>query len=164
MAGLREAVVAGLLVLVPAAAAPLAGQDVAGGSADRRAVIGVATGLFDAMRSRDAGALRALFHPSARLVTVARDEEGRTVARASTVDDFARAVGGEGPYLDETIRDPEVRIDGDLAQLWTYYELRVDEAFSHCGVDAFQMVRTDDGWRIVHLADTRRREGCGREG
>jgi hypothetical protein len=40
------------------------------------------------------------------------------------------------------------------------YRFYVGERFSHCGVDSFHLVRTADGWRIVDLADTRRREGC----
>lgn len=148
-------------VLLPTG--PLAGQETPPATAEGRAVVQVVTDLFDAMRDRDTRALRAVFHPDARLVTVGRSEDGEAVARTTTVDDFARAIGSGDAYLDETMYDPEVRIDGDLAQLWTYYELHVDGQFSHCGVDAFQMVRSGDGWAIVHLADTRRREGCRRE-
>ena len=33
---------------------------------------------------------------------------------------------------------------------------------SHCGTDAFQLLRTTEGWRIVALADTYQAEGCAR--
>ena len=32
--------------------------------------------------------------------------------------------------------------------------------FSHCGVDAFQLVKTAAGWKIFQLSDTRRKEKC----
>jgi hypothetical protein len=38
----------------------------------------------------------------------------------------------------------------------------VDGEFSHCGVDAFILVLTEDGWRILSIADTRTTEGCRR--
>lgn len=131
---------------------------------DETAVIRAVETLFRAMRGADTTALRAAFHPEARLVTTATGDGGPAV-RISTVDDFVRSVGESGAVLDETIHDPEVRIDGDLAQLWTRYEIRIDGEFSHCGVDAFHLARTEDGgWVVIGLADTRRREGCVREG
>ena len=37
----------------------------------------------------------------------------------------------------------------------------VDEKFSHCGVNSFQLVKGDRGWQIVYLIDTRRKDDCG---
>jgi hypothetical protein len=53
-----------------------------------------------------------------------------------------------------------VHVDGGLASVWTEYAFYVGERLNHCGVDAFHLVRTAEGWRIIDLADTRRREGC----
>lgn len=36
----------------------------------------------------------------------------------------------------------------------------VDSELSHSGVDAFEMVRTADGWTILQLTDALIREGC----
>ena len=62
--------------------------------------------------------------------------------------------------LDEVLHDTEVRIDGPLAIVWTYYDFFAGENFSHCGYDAFQLLKVGGEWKIVALADTRRREGC----
>jgi hypothetical protein len=40
------------------------------------------------------------------------------------------------------------------------YVFYVGDRFSHCGVDSFQLVRISAGWRIIQIADTRRKEGC----
>jgi hypothetical protein len=40
------------------------------------------------------------------------------------------------------------------------YAFYVGERLSHCGVDAFQLFKGPDGWRIFEIADTRRSEGC----
>jgi hypothetical protein len=47
-----------------------------------------------------------------------------------------------------------------LAQAWCDYAFYVDKSYSHCGVDAFQLFKGKDGWKIFHLADTRRKTGC----
>ena len=61
----------------------------------------------------------------------------------------------------ERMWNPEVRIDGDLATLWAPYDLHYGGEFSHCGIDAFQLVRGEDRrWRIVSVAYTRRTTGC----
>jgi hypothetical protein len=116
--------------------------------------------LFDAMRERDTLAVRQAFHPEGRLMTAGRDRAGNPVAQTTTVDAFVSAVGSAGARLDERISDVEVRVDGGLATVWAHYEFYVDTTFSHCGVDAFQLARTADGWKIIQVADTRRRDGC----
>ena len=62
--------------------------------------------------------------------------------------------------FDEKIRGLEIRVDDNLALAWMEYAFFLGEEFSHCGVDLFQLVRTTEGWRIIGLADTRRREPC----
>jgi hypothetical protein len=121
-------------------------------------VVAVAQKLFDAMRTRDTTAIRSAFDPSARLVAVTR----QGAVRAESPDDFIRAVANskDGPAWNERIWDPEVRIDGNIAQLWVKYDFHLGEKFSHCGIDAFQLAKTNAGWKITQLADTRRNTGC----
>jgi hypothetical protein len=54
----------------------------------------------------------------------------------------------------------KIQIDGDFAQAWCDYAFYVGHRFNHCGIDAFHLIREKDGWKIFHLADTRRKEGC----
>lgn len=123
-------------------------------------VLAVVRALFDAMRAKDTVALRATLYPGARLMTAGRDRDGVPAVQAESVDAFVRAVGSLQRHLDERIWNAEVRVDGNLAAVWTPYAFYVDGTFSHCGVDAFQLALTPDGWKIIHVTDTRRREGC----
>jgi hypothetical protein len=41
-----------------------------------------------------------------------------------------------------------------------YYEFYAGDNFSHCGVDSIQFGRTDDGWKIILLSDSKRRTEC----
>ena len=143
-----------LMLLAGLAPARLPAQDA---TAD---VLAVVQRLFDAMRAKDTVALRAVLHPEATLSAPARDPQGHVLVRVVPVARFIAGVAGATARLDERFWDPEVRIDGDLAAVWTPYAFYADGTLSHCGVDAFLLARMDDGWKIIQIADTRRREGC----
>lgn len=117
-------------------------------------VLAVVTTLFDGMREKDEAALRSVFHADARLHTAAAPDRG------TPIEDFLRGVLSGPAHLDEVTFDERVLVDGALAVAWTPYNFFADGQFSHCGVNAFTMVRTDDGWKILQIVDTRVREGC----
>jgi ketosteroid isomerase-like protein len=129
-------------------------------SADAKAALAVVHRLFDAMRAGDSAALRATFHPSAQLATAAV-KNGAPLVEIDTVDAFVRAVGTpHAEVWDERLRNEIVHVDGPLAVVWADYSFYAGSKFSHCGVDAFQLARTGDEWRIVSIIDTRRKQGC----
>ena len=123
-------------------------------------VLAVVHQLFDAMRARDSVALRAVFHPEARLMTTFIDRAGSPAVRSAALDRFVTAVGSATVALEERFWDAEVRIDGGLATVWGPYAFYADGALDHCGVDAFQLARTAEGWKVIQIADTHRSEGC----
>jgi hypothetical protein len=137
-----------------AAASPVRAQSA---EAEVRSVV---ESLFDGMRTGDSTAVRRVFHPEARLLTVGV-RGGQPSLRADAVDEFVRAVGTPHDQVwDERIWDLEIRVDDNLATAWMQYAFYVGESFSHCGVNAFQLFRGAEGWRVIQLTDTRRREGC----
>lgn len=128
--------------------------------ASRADVVEAVQSFFDALAAKDTAALRAAFHPDATLTSVA-DEGGPGDVAPAAVDDFLRSIGSTGAELHEAIGEVEVRIDGPLATVWTPYTFYVDGSPSHCGVNAFDLVRIARGWVVLHVSDTRRRDGCG---
>jgi hypothetical protein len=40
------------------------------------------------------------------------------------------------------------------------YKFYVGETFSHCGVNSFQLFKDKEGWKIIYLIDTRRKDPC----
>lgn len=145
-----------LLLAATLAAAPLRAQ--ADDEADVRAAI---TALFDAMRTRDGDAVRRAFTDDARLQTVAGRPDGTVELRTDAVENFATAVAAPSDQVwDERIDQWHIRVDGALAVATTDYSFFLGERFSHCGINAFQLLRTAEGWKIFQLVDTRRRAGC----
>ncbi len=64
-----------------------------------------------------------------------------------------RAAAADGNYVERGF-EPEVRVQGHLATVWLPYDFYIDGELSHCGVDAFILLRTDEGWRIASIAWT----------
>lgn len=152
-----------------AVAFALAASGVAGVGAqesDDEAVLATVRTLFDGMREKDGAKISGVLHEGAQLNSAGRDREGHRRVMVTPMESFIANVIGAEAYLDEVTFDERVLVDGDLAMAWTPYNLFVDGSFSHCGVDLFVMTRTDEGWKILNITDTRRREGCdpGRRG
>jgi len=128
----------------------------------RDSVVATLQRAFDAMRARDTTALRATLDSTALLFGV--PDDATRPMRPRTVSQFLRDVATTpaDKAFDERMFDPEVRVEGPLAQLWTYYTFREGRTFSHCGIDAVTLARARDGWRIVHWIWSVRRTGCTR--
>ena len=140
-----------LLLLAPLASAQTADPDA------EAAVRAVITDLFDGMRAHDSTAVRATMHPEARLMTAATQDGARSV-QMSPIPQFLAAIAGAPVLLDEQIPDEyPVLIDDGLAVAWTPYRFYADGQFSHCGTNAFVLALGDEGWQIVQIMDTRRR-------
>lgn len=117
--------------------------------------------LFNGMRLGDSSIVHAVFTEKARLVTSYVTREGDPATEEMTLEDFLLAVGN--PHTEVWNEVPEeirVQIDDNLATAWVPYAFYVDERFSHCGVDAFQLVNTGKEWKILNLTDTRRMTNC----
>ncbi|MEJ2504439.1 MAG: nuclear transport factor 2 family protein [Gemmatimonadota bacterium] len=142
-----------LLVLILSVPAGAAAQ------APEQQVLDVVERLFDGMRAADTTVMRSTFHPDVRLFTTGM-REGEPVATEVPVTRWLDGVASSQSVLDERLHEPEVRVADNLASVWTFYTLHVDDELSHCGFDAFQLVLTGSGWKITQVADTRQQEGC----
>jgi hypothetical protein len=112
--------------------------------------------LFDGMQAGDSTAVRAVFHDEARLYTAVGPSDTAGVSE-TPVDTFVESVGQPHERVwDERTWDVEVRVDGPLASAWVPYVFYLGDERSHCGVNAVQLVRGPNGWRILQLTDTRR--------
>jgi hypothetical protein len=47
---------------------------------------------------------------------------------------------------------PRAMVNGGVAMVWMPYDLYIDGAWSHCGVDLFTLVKTGGAWRIAAMA------------
>jgi hypothetical protein len=82
--------------------------------------------------------------------------------RPGTIEDWVRGVAAAPDTLAliERTWNHEVRVDDALAHVWTPYTFHLNERFSHCGYDSFQLARTETGWVVIAVADSQRRDRC----
>ena len=122
-------------------------------------VLAVVNRLWEAMRTNDSSMARSVFDSSAQMVRII-DRNGTRFVQWQRPDGFVRAIGtAREPWI-ERMYSPEVRIDGNLASVWTWYDFSIGGAVSHCGYDSIELARLLDGWKIIYIADTQQRTGC----
>lgn len=128
---------------------------------DENAVKTTITNLFDGMRTSDSTLIRHSFAPKSIMQTIATSKEGKAVIRTESVDGFIKSISAPHPEkYDERIVFTKVLIDGNLASVWTDYKFYIGDKFSHCGVNSFQLFKSEEGWKIIYIIDTRRKEKC----
>ena len=117
----------------------------------------VVSNLFKAMKNSDAVALQACFADSAILQTITSSG----VIRNESLNRFVTQIASlPKDAADERITFDMVKADNGLATVWTPYQFYYKGAFSHCGVNSFQLVRLQGAWKIQYLIDTRRKTNC----
>ena len=153
---MRTLLAAVVIAVLPAAATA---QPAADATADKEAVLATVNKFLETMAAKDVAGARAALMPEGRLFIV-RDEKGQSVVRSMTHEAYLERLTTRKENLRERIWNPEVRIHGGLATVWTPYDFWIDGKFSHCGVDAFDLVKTAEGWRIAGGAYTVEPRGC----
>ena len=137
------------LVLSASQAAPPPAQPTA--AAEEKAILDVVDRFMHAVSSNDDAAMTAI-----RI-----EGSTNTVARANgMVTRRPFQPGGRPGAYKERYWDPVVHVRGSLAVVWTPYEFWNDGKTSHCGIDAFEMVKENGTWRIGHMMWTVEPDAC----
>lgn len=135
-------------VLVTVLFAMLPASSSAQSSADRDAVLKTVQLFFDTMTARDVEGARKILVPEGRFHPMDMRKPDAVPRSFSNEEYFGRLQKGTRTSR-ERMWNPEVRVHGSIATVWTPYDFWVDGKFSHCGVDAFDLIKTPDGWKIA---------------
>lgn len=137
-------VVLGLSSIVTSAKA----QDV---DAEGRVAIAVADSVLAALSSADGPTLARLTLDS----SVVGGSGVRNGVERSWLRRWGQYINRTGPS-DFTERgfDATVRVQDRVAQVWMPYDLYVGDTWSHCGVDAFTLMKSEGRWRVASLVYT----------
>ncbi len=113
---------------------------------DETDMLAVADEALERITAEDSAGLTDLMIEEA-MIYVGDVHEGKYRVRTTTYADARdRAIEVD---LVERGWDPTVLISGTIGIVWYPYDIYVDGAWSHCGIDIFNMIRTDEGWRIA---------------
>lgn len=119
--------------------------------------------LFKAMHTADTTLLKSAFfdeQPALRSIVTKRN--GTVEREEAFLSGFVSALAKPHPaaWNEKISGTPIVHQDDVLAIVWVPYEFYLGERFSHCGVNVFELIATDEGWKITGITDTRRNTDC----
>jgi ketosteroid isomerase-like protein len=138
------------LVLAVASAVALSVPVGAQQAPDARAEVrAVADSALAAISRKDFPALAAMMLDEGRTFSV-REREGQI--RYASRTRAEQAAGTFEGTIAERGFDPVVHVSGALAVVWMPYDLYRNGTWSHCGVDAFTLLRVEGRWRIATMA------------
>jgi Putative lumazine-binding len=113
--------------------------------------------LFEGMKKSDSTMAKQAFAPGARLETVQNKAGVVSVQNTDLAKFFVAIASAPSGALDERLTAMEIKVDGEMATAWTPYQFFYKGQFSHGGVNAFQLVKLANGWKIWSIIDTRRK-------
>jgi len=114
--------------------------------------------LFAAFEAGDSAAVLRLTFPNGR-VTATGQRASSSGLRQMSWTEFAQRVTPDARFA-ETISDPAVEVDGDIAMVWAPFVVRVNGKVANCGFDHFDLVRENGAWKVVNLTFSSRTTDC----
>ncbi len=118
--------------------------------------------FFEGFHKGDTILMKSVMAGDLVMQTAFIDKDGVNKVNQDDASGFIKAIANrpKDQKWDERLLDYKVAIDGNLAHVWTPYEFWFNGTFSHCGANSFTLAKFDDGWKIIHIIDSRRKEDC----
>lgn len=118
--------------------------------------------FFKGLHTGDSTLMKTTLYKDIKIQTTSTNKEGFHILKTERKIELLTAIANKNPehiYL-EKLLSYDIKIDGNLASVWTPYEFYFNGKFSHCGANSFQLFNNNGNWQIIYLVDMRRRENC----
>ena len=118
--------------------------------------------FFEGLHKGDSTFIKNTLHNDIKIQTTSTDKEGNKILKTDSRQKLLTSIANKNPehiYL-EKLLSYDIKIDGNLASVWTPYEFYFNGNFSHCGANSFQLFNNNGKWQITYLIDMRRRDDC----
>ena len=96
-------------------------------------------------------------YPDGRVSAPGKGESGGL--RQQSWLQFAQRIKPGGEFQ-ESITDPAIEIDGDVAMVWARFVVRSRSKVVNCGFNHFDLVRENGKWRIMNLTFSSNLTSC----
>ena len=131
-----------------------------GQSDDKALVRATAEQFFLAIETKDRALLESILVPGSLNISTQALENDEikitTLNHASMIDLLISAENDKK----ERAWDETILVQGHIAVYWAPYDFHIDQEFSHCGIDSFQLVKKDGRWLISNASWTRETLNC----
>lgn len=112
--------------------------------------------FFEGFHAKDSVIIQSTLHRSFELGSVFKTQNGvmfqHTEGRKFINTVISRP---ELPEWKEVLGEFKINISGSLSSVWVPYEFWLDNSFSHCGVNSIHLIKTELGWKILNITDSR---------
>ena len=117
--------------------------------------------FFEGFHQQDSVLLKSVVSDQVIIQTIANKVDS-TFVQSEDYNDFVGHIMGipTTTNFEEKLLSFHIQIDGVMAHAWTPYEFWLNDTFSHCGVNSFQLFKDLDTWKIIYIIDTRHKQGC----
>lgn len=129
---------------------------------EKEAVHSTIETFFEGFHQQDSTTIKQTVSEDIVLQTIAKNKEGHAFVKTENFSGFLKSIVGipATTKFQEKIKSYSIQVDGRMANAWTPYEFWVNDTFSHCGVNSFQLFKDGENWKIIYLIDTRRKGEC----
>ena len=122
-------------------------------NSERQSVIHAVELFLKALETRDSDLADDILLPEGVIFSV-REESGKKTVRSTTHAQLIDSFAASDEKMLERIRNPKILIHKEIAIVWAKYDFFREDTFSHCGVDAFHLIKTPQGWKISGIIYT----------
>jgi hypothetical protein len=110
--------------------------------------------------AHDSAMLAAELRPDADITVSVERPDGSRAIRHLTAAQFSGSIKPGPERLEPRLARPDIRIDGDIAMVWTPYLFFRDGKLDHCGANHFDLIREGGAWKIQNVTWSTRPAPC----
>jgi hypothetical protein len=147
-----------LFFIILACASCLSFQSFGQSATEKEEVMKVARLFFEALEKHDSLTFnKILMKNSYNYIVIEGKDSARIISRLHKNSNFKPE-----NIIRERMRESEVivNIHKRIATVWAPYDLWVNDKYSHCGMDAFIMLKGNNGWKIGTISFSIEKDGC----
>ena len=127
--------------------------------ADTKAILEKVQLFFDALQKQDTALYKSVFMTESTGWAIRVRNDSIITSTWRNADRVKRLINPSA-IVEEKLLSYEIKIHKNIAMAWVPYTLSVSGKFSHCGVDLFTFIKTDQGWKINTCSFTIEPDGC----
>ena len=120
---------------------------------DKKEVLQKVQQFFDALEKQDTVLFKSILLTNGQVWAISEKENAAKYSMRQ-FSDFMKTLINPARVIQERMLSSEVKIHNRIAMAWVPYTLDISGKFSHCGVDLFTFLKTDEGWKIATAAYT----------
>ncbi|CAL2089283.1 Putative lumazine-binding protein [Tenacibaculum sp. 190524A02b] len=131
-------------------------------SSEEKAIKNTISTFFEGLHKGDSTLVSSTLHNTIKIQTTFTNKKGKKILKTETRSKLLNTIASKkvtDTYF-EKLLSYTIKIDGNLASVWTPYEFYYNGNFSHCGANSFQLYNNNGQWEIIYLVDMRRRNNC----